>query len=260
MNKLYLVAPAKSRRQYYHLRHLKKIGARLMENPDQAEGVLVMGGDGTMLRAIRKFYSCEIPFIGLNFGHIGFLMNKPNASVLKEIAADKIDFVSVRLLCADLYDRFGKKLGREFAFNDFYFERASVSAANIRVVIDGVERISPLICDGVIAASAAGSTAYNASAGGVVLPISANSMVLTGISPYLFNFWRTSQLSGDSKVELAALDIDKRPIRFLADGVEIPNVAKAIIKYSAKKVKIGFAKSEKFREKVLNLQFQNNCK
>lgn len=254
MRKLYVVLSMMLKRQDYFLQYLKKMGAQLMESPEEAEGILVMGGDGAMLRAIHTFYELEIPFLGLNFGHIGFLMNKPEDVIIKEILAGDVDYVSNRLLQADLYNRLGD-VGRRFAFNDFYFERSSTAAANVKVAIDGIERLKSLICDGIIVASAAGSTAYNASAGGVVLPIDSNSMVLTGISPYLFNYWKTSQLSGDSRVELTSLNISVRPVRFIADGMEIPDVTKAIIKYSEKKVKIGFAKSENFKEKTLNIQF-----
>lgn len=254
MRKLYLVLSTQLKRQDYFLQHLKKMGARLMERPEEAEGILVIGGDGAMLRAIHTFYKLEIPFLGLNFGHIGFLMNKPKDATIKEILAGDVDYVSNRLLQADLYNRLGR-IGRRFAFNDFYFERSSTAATNVKVAIDGIERLKSLICDGIIVASAAGSTAYNASAGGVVLPIDSSSMVLTGISPYLFNYWKTSQLSGDSKIELTALNISLRPVRFIADGIEIPEITKAIIKYSGKKVKIGFTQSENFKEKTLNIQF-----
>lgn len=228
----------------------------LASRPSRADAILVLGGDGTMLGAIRRYRHLGIPFYGLNFGHIGFLMNKANEETLDEILAHSVQEISMKSLEARLYDASNSHIKDELAFNDFYFERTSAQTANIAVSVNGIQRFDPyLICDGVIVATAAGSTAYTVNASGVVLPIGTNSMVLTGICPSIIHNWKSSQLAGDSHITLEALGTKKRPVRFLVDGVEIPKVAKVEITYSEEEATIVFINSNIFQEKVLALQF-----
>jgi len=208
-----------------------------------------------MLKAIRIFQEYQIPFSGLNYGHIGFLMNRPDVENLEEILRNEAAVISVNILQAGLYGKTGEYIGKEYAFNDFYFERSTHQTVNIRISVNGKIRFDPLIGDGVIVCTSAGSTAYNASAGGVIMPIGTNSMVLTGICPAVFHYWRTSLLAAESNVILEPIETDKRPVRFVADGLVRTGVAKAKISYSERYVKIAFVGSQDFREKVLNLQF-----
>lgn len=226
---------------------------------DKADEILVLGGDGLMLSAINEYWQKDIPFCGLNFGHLGFLMNEPTEKNLLEIINGETHSVYPRILKAILTGKKGRAAWT-YAFNDFYFERNGIQTANIRVSIESSEGSSkvvfdPLICDGVIVCSQAGSTAYNASAGGVVIPIETEAMVLTGICPAIFHHWKTTPLSKDFSVTLEPLDIQLRPVRFLADGKEIPEIVKATIKYSERKVHLKFAKDKSFREKFLQSQF-----
>jgi NAD+ kinase len=233
-------------------------GLELVPRPELAEGILVMGGDGTMLKAIRAHRTLGVPFLGLNFGHIGFLMNEARPEVLGEIVAGAVELVPVRLLQADLQNPQGQHLGRELAFNDCYFERTSTQTVRMRISVNGKVRFESLTCDGVLVSTAAGSTAYNASAGGMILPIQTNALVLTGICPALFHRWRSSQLAADARITLEPLDTAGRPVRFLVDGIEIAGVTKADIGYSECVVRIGFAASQNFYEKVLRLQFNSH--
>lgn len=224
---------------------------------DESEIIMVCGGDGAMLRAVRQYYQLRIAFCGLNYGHIGFLMNSPKLKILDEIAQEDFESIEINLLKAKTYNRDEKELGFEYAFNDFYFERASTQTAKIRIMVNDKVRFNPLICDGVIICSSAGSTAYNASAGGHVLPIGTNNLVLTGIVPAPFHNWHTIQLSSDAEVIFEAVETDQRPVRFIVDGIELSDVFKAKIKLSRKSVNILFAKSEDFREKRLRSQFSH---
>ncbi|MCX6744873.1 MAG: NAD(+)/NADH kinase [Candidatus Parcubacteria bacterium] len=230
---------------------------RLTTHLSKAAKILVLGGDGTMLKAIRQYGVNEIPFCGLNFGHIGFLMNEYIFNTIKQITDNKLNYISVPLLEAKLFDRHDKRIGLTYAFNDIYLERSSTNTAKISISVGKEVYFDPLISDGVIVASAAGSTGYTASAGGVIVPIETNSLIVTGICPALFHRWKSSQLAPDSRVILAAKELDKRPVRMVADGDEIPNAVKAEIYYSDKKVCLAFLASQDFRRKVLDLQFHN---
>lgn len=222
----------------------------IVQNPAEAEVIIVCGGDGMMFRASRQYRKLGVPFFGLNYGHIGFLLNRPSAEVLNELLAGEVEIISQKMLKGRVYDKDNQKITTAYAFNDFYFERTSLQTARIRISVDGRIVFGPLICNGVIVATAAGSTAYNASAGGIILPVGTNSMVLTGICPHIFHYWRTSELSADSVITLEAVDAEWRPVVFVAEGEVIPGAVKAEISYSDEVVRLMFAKSEKFREKV----------
>lgn len=228
----------------------------VVKEPYNAELIVVAGGDGAMLKAIRAYRDLGLTFTGFNYGHIGFLMNKASLKTVDEILHDNMEVIQVNMLQAEYFDAEGNYLGCECAFNDFYFERSTTQAAKIRVTVNGKVRFDPLIGDGVLVCTSAGSTAYNASAGGIILPIGTNSMVLTAICPAVFQHWRTTQLPADTEVMLEPVDVKRRPVHFVADGIVKEKVGMAKIKYSDKFVKVAFARSQDFREKVLQLQFE----
>lgn len=228
---------------------------KIVCDPVNAKLLVVFGGDGTMLKSIRLYRELNLPFFGLNYGHVGFLLNAPTIATLDDLLYNRLTIISSQMLRAVLYDKNGERIGTEFAFNDFYFERSTLATAKIRVSVNGKVRFDPLFCDGAIVSSGAGSTAYTAAAGGIILPISDNSLVLTGISPAVFHRWRSIQLDAESKVILEATDLNKRPVRFLADGMEIENVARAEIERSDKTIRLLFANSQDFREKRLEFLF-----
>lgn len=222
----------------------------------KAEAILVLGGDGAMHESIRRHHQFGIPFYGLNFGHVGFLLSRPTEETVDEILTGRVNQIRGRMLKAEVFDRKGNFVREILAFQDFYLERSRVATANIKVKVNGKIRFDPLICDGVIVASPAGSTAYNASAGGMIVPLDSKLMVLTGISPAVFHNWRSIQLPESSVVELEPLNTARRPVRMLADGIKIPKVARVVISCSDRFVTLGFAESENFQEKILSLQFR----
>ncbi|MBI2591092.1 MAG: NAD(+)/NADH kinase [Candidatus Brennerbacteria bacterium] len=232
------------------------LNTKIVNNIKDAEVILVIGGDGTMLKAIRKYQVYQLPFVGLNFGHVGFLMNKAEITIVDEIINNHINFIdNIRMLKAEIYDQNEKMISEELAFNDFYFERTTSQTAKFQIKINNEIKFESLISDGIIVSTPAGSTAYNASAGGIILPIDSNLMIITAICPAIFHNWRTALLSSNSLITVESIETDKRPVRFLADGYEIKNALKAKISYSDSKVILGFAKSNDFREKVVNFQF-----
>ena len=238
----------------------------LVEDPQKAEFIIVLGGDGTMIKAVREFWEPTLAgddwpkFFGINFGHVGFLLNDPNVQSLEELANGKVNLIRARLLHAHLYGKNGKLLSTEYALNDFYFERASKETAKVRVTVNDTVYRNRLICDGMIVASPVGSTAYNAAARGSILPIDNNAMVLTSICPALFGNWHNAILPQGTKVVLEALETERNPVRFLAEGVEVPNVVRAEIGLSEKFATLAFAQSQDFRQKVLRLQLRESLK
>jgi len=237
------------------LAYLKR-NFQVAEDHEDAEEVIVMGGDGRMLRAVHQFGKGGRRLFGLNYGHVGFLMNEPRIEVVKQLYREEVEVVKVKLLQAKLYDADGRPVRTAYAFNDFYFERASSPTARIKITIDGRSYLDPLSTDGAIVCTPAGSTAYNASAGGPIVPIDSRCIVVTGICPAIFHHWRSALLSEKTKVSLRAVDIENRPVRFLADGRVIDHVLEAIVECADKaEAHLVFARSQDFRRKVSDLQF-----
>jgi len=240
----------------------------LVIDPAEADYVLVFGGDGTMIRhGIRKFWQItnylgrELIFTGMNYGHVGFLLNDPpSIGILKEIIEEKVKTHHPRLLEATLYDKSGEIIGKANAVNDFWFERSTKETAKIRVTVEGKVYRERLVCDGMIVASPIGSTAYNLAAKGPALPLEAELMVLTGICPSPYSNWGNAILPPNTVVILEALETDFAPVRFLMDGDEIHQVAKAVISLSQQTVTIAFAESQDFRQRVLRLQIREPIK
>lgn len=215
--------------------------------------IIVCGGDGKMLDVVKKYHHLNIPFVGLNFGHKGFLMNDPNLDVLHEIHKGLFQNAEIKLLGAKLFDHKNEPLPVKFAFNDFYFERATLNTAKIKITINKKEFFEPIICDGIIVCTPAGSTAYNTSAGGKILLIGNDGFIITGICPAIFHSWRSQILKPKDVIELEPVEVNKRPVRFLMDGEEIPYVDKAIIGLSKKTVRIIFANSQPHKQKIVDL-------
>jgi NAD+ kinase len=249
MKKVYLVT-----KEERFLKELSFDEFQLVNHPEEAKGIFVLGGDGTMLSTVGKYHSYRVPFFGFNFGHVGFLMNEHSKKVLAEIAEGNFHLIEQRLLEGEVFDSKGKLITKLIAFNDFRFERASLKIIRIRVSVNDKIRFDPLSADGALVCTPAGSTAYNASAGGEILPLEAQALVLTGISPSIYHHWRSSILPFEAKILLEVLDVEERPVRLIADGGEIKDGIKIRIQYSDLKVHIGFAQSQDFREKVLRLQ------
>jgi len=242
---------------FYISTYFEKYAIRV-DSPEEADYILVIGGDGRMLEAIGKFWQFKKPFFGLNYGHIGFLLNEPKhpTNALNELSDDRVTIIESKLLNIWLRKENMDIVAQHHAFNDFVIERTQPQSAKINITIDEDEYFSPLTCDGIIVSTAAGSTGYNGSAGGVIVPINTNSLILTGISPAVFENWRSSQLSENSQIILTPVERAKRPVRFIADGNQLEDCHNVLIKVSEQhKVRLAFLNSQAFQKKVLRLQF-----
>lgn len=191
--------------------------------------VLVLGGDGTMLHAIREHWRLRVPFLGLNTGHLGFLMNESLPSHLEQLALVSYSLPLLRV-DAKAAERTHEM---ELAFSDAWLERAEGQAAWIRVDVDGETRVSKVVGDGLLVSTAAGSSAYARAMGAVPVPIDTPTLTLAGSNIFLPRFWKPMALADDSVVTLVSLDdVNKRPLRGYVDGKPLGPVCEMRIKQS----------------------------
>ncbi len=190
----------------------------------EAKALVVLGGDGFMLETLRSARDHPLPLYGMNRGTVGFLMNEYEPEGLAErLAAAAPARLRPLQMCA--WDVDGKA-HRDLAFNEVSLLRESRQAAKVRISVDGRVRLEELICDGILVATPAGSTAYNLSAHGPIVPIGANVLCLTPISSFRPRRWRGALLPDRSRVLFEVLEAGKRPVSATADSNEIRDVTK----------------------------------
>jgi NAD+ kinase len=223
--------------------------------PGEAEVVVALGGDGLMLRALHDFLDTGKPIYGMNRGSVGFLMNEYRPDELIErIAAAKVETIHPLAMKVTTEDG---RINAARAINEISMLRQSYQAAKLRITIDGQVRLDELICDGVLLATPAGSTAYNLSAHGPILPINAPLLALTPISPFRPRRWRGALLPDHVCVSLTVLEPEKRPVNAVADHIEF----KSVLEVSAEENKgsaclIMFDRDHSWDERILAEQFR----
>lgn len=194
----------------------------------QSDIVIVLGGDGFMLEVLHKYMTARnLSFYGMNCGTVGFLMNSYNPDMLEERlkGARPVELHPLRMFAETTK---GKQV-ELLALNEVALLRSSRQAARIRVTVDHVVRIWEMVTDGILAATPAGSSAYNFSAGGPIIPLNANIVALTPISPFRPRRWKGALLPHDSSIFLEILDPEKRPVNAVADFTEVKDVASVLI-------------------------------
>jgi len=199
---------------------LDRLAVRYGNVPAEAAEVIVaLGGDGLMLQTLHRFMTTGKPIYGMHRGTVGFLMNEFSPDDLPERLA-KAHVTVIHPLLMRAHDEDGDTV--EFhAFNEVSLYRQSYQAARLRILIDGEERLPELVADGVLVATPAGSTAYNLSAQGPIIPISAPLMALTPISPFRPRRWRGALLPDSAHVRVDVLEPEKRPVAAVADHDEV---------------------------------------
>jgi len=195
--------------------------------PAQADVIVALGGDGFMLRTLHRFQSLKKPIYGMNRGTVGFLMNEYRSAGLTSLLqrAQAIDLHPLRMVAKTLKGTTRTGL----AINEVSLLRETRQTARIAISIDGKRRLDELICDGVMVATPAGSTAYNLSAYGPILPLGSSLVALTPISAFRPRRWRGALLPRTATVEFTVLDPQKRPVSAVADGTEVRDVASVIV-------------------------------
>lgn len=234
---------------------LKTLSARYGQSPvEEADIIVALGGDGFMLETVHRHRTRAVPIFGMNRGSVGFLMNDFDAENLRERIA-KAEAVTLHPLRMEARRETGETIPA-LAFNEVSFLRETRQAAKLRVLIDGVERMSEMICDGVIVSTPAGSTAYNLSAGGPIIPLKAKVLAVTPLSAFRPRRWRGALLPHDAKVTIEILEPLKRPVSAVADFTEVRDVSSVTIAEDLSvSVTLLFDPEHNLDERVLKEQF-----
>ena len=235
------------------LRTLEKLYGNA--RPESADVLVALGGDGLMLQALHSCLESGLPVYGMNRGSVGFLMNDFGLKGLlaRLQAAEQTLIRPLRMVAVT---RDGKKHER-LAFNEVSLLRERSQAAKMKLTIDGHTRLEEMIADGLIVASPVGSTAYNLSAFGPILPIGAPLLALTPLSVFRPRRWRGAILPNAAKLRIDVLENDKRPVAAVADHAEVRNVVSVdIIEDRKRSVKMLFDPGHSLAERVLNEQFK----
>jgi NAD+ kinase len=219
-----------------------------------ADVIVALGGDGLMLQTVHKLFKRGLPIFGMNRGSVGFLMNDYSPNDLLE-RLDLAEAQAIHPLRMKVKTVAGKSQAA-LAFNEVSMLRETRQAAKLRISIDGRVRMEELICDGILLSTPAGSTAYNLSVNGPILPIDADLLALTPISAFRPRRWRGALLPHAAKVVFEILEADKRPVSAVADHTEVREVTEvSVAEDQSVSVTILFDPDRSLQERILAEQF-----
>ena len=216
---------------------------------------MALGGDGFMLQTLHAFMNTGKPIYGMNHGSVGFLMNEfADGDLPERLAAAK---ATADPSAGHARHRRDGKRHKAYAINEVSLLRQSYQAAKLKIAIDGKTRLEELICDGILVATPVGSTAYNLSAHGPILPINAPLLALTPISAFRPRTWRGALFRDRATVKITALEAEKRPINAVADNVEFKSVVEVTVAQDRKAESIIlFDPDHSWDERILTEQFR----
>lgn len=221
---------------------------------DRAETIVALGGDGFMLETLHRFIGPGTPIYGMNLGTVGFLLNEYHADGLIERIekATEVHLYPLRMRAECGSGDFGSGL----AINEVSVFRETRQAAHLAIEIDGVERMPELVCDGLLISTPAGSTAYNLSAHGPIIPLGTHVLALTPISAFRPRRWRGALLPGSTRFTIRVLDPQKRPVSATADFTEIRDVVRVEAWEDREHpIRILFDPEHNLEERILTEQF-----
>lgn len=221
---------------------------------EQADVIVALGGDGFLLQCIHRYNHRRVPIFGMKLGTVGFLMNlyRPD-NLLERIA--RTQQAMLRPLRMHAHSESGADTSA-LAINEVSLLRQTKQAAKIRIYVDGVVRVDELICDGILLSTAAGSTAYNLSAYGPILPLGSDVLALTPISPFRPRRWRGAIVKRTSVVKFEVLDHYKRPVSATADANEVRDIVEVTIAEAPEEaVTVLFDPEHSLEERILLEQF-----
>jgi NAD+ kinase len=223
-------------------------------DPADADVIVALGGDGLMLQTLHTFMKSGKPIYGMNRGTVGFLMNEFRLDGLAErLAEARTTLIHPLVMLA----RDAQGIAHEaYAINEVSLFRQTYQLARLRILIDGKERLAELAADGVMVATPAGSTAYNLSAQGPIIPINAPLLALTPISPFRPRRWHGALLPDRAQVRVEVLQSDKRPVAAVADHDEVRSVVTVDIQMDhGVGTKLLFDPGHSLDERILREQF-----
>ncbi len=216
--------------------------------------IVALGGDGFMLRTLHRHQNLGKPVYGMKLGTVGFLLNQYHFDDLEGRIA-RAQATVLRPLRMQAHSESGATV-EALAFNEVSLLRQTKQAAHVRVSLNGVVRIEELMCDGVLVATPAGSTAYNLSAHGPILPIGSQLLAMTPISPFRPRRWRGAVLPATTEIKFEILDPYKRPVSATADSNEVRDVIEVLVRESTEHtMTLLFDPEHNLEERILNEQF-----
>ncbi|GAA6182605.1 MULTISPECIES: NAD kinase [unclassified Shimia] len=223
-------------------------------DPALADVIVALGGDGFMLQTLHATQELDAPVYGMNRGTVGFLMNTYSESDflerLEEAEEEELNPLAMRATCVN------NSIHEALAINEVSLLRAGPQAAKLRIKIDGRLRMEELVCDGALISTPAGSTAYNYSAHGPILPIGSDVLALTAIAPFRPRRWRGALLPKQATVTFDVLEAQKRPVMAHADSLSIEDVASVEIRSDETVVhRILFDPGHGLEERLIREQF-----
>jgi len=217
--------------------------------------IVPLGGDGFLLECLHNYHHHGKAFYGVNKGSEGFLLNQSISARLSD-RIPKSHAITIYALKMNAVTTDGNK-HEAYAFNEIALFRETRQTAHINIMVDGIERIDELVADGVMVATPAGSTAYNLSAHGPIIPLNSPLLALTPISPFRPRRWKGALIPQDSVTEMTVLDCDKRPVGASADFTEIRNIKHVSVAQSKDvKVKLLFDPDHALEERIMREQFK----
>ena len=223
-------------------------------DPAEAEIIVPLGGDGFMLETLHRFVNRDVPIFGMHRGSVGFLMNPYRLEGLAERLADAQPVV-LHPLEMTTWDEQGNNT-KAIAFNEVSLLRETRQGAKLKISVDGVVRLEELMADGILLATPVGSTAYNLSAQGPIIPLDAQILALTPISAFRPRRWRGALLSHRAKVRIDCLEVDKRPVSAVADFTEVRDIS-AVEIYEKRSISVTllFDHDANLQERIFKEQF-----
>ena len=224
------------------------------EDVENCDVIVALGGDGFILHCLHKYMNTNKPIYGMNRGTVGFLLNEFNTSDLpSRVAAAEGEELHPLSMTATTADG---KLHAALAFNEVSLIRSSRQSANLRIYVDDSIQLEKLIADGALIATSQGSTAYNLSVNGPVVPVGSDLMALTAISPFRPRRWRGALLPRSAVIRIENIDPEKRPILASADHTEVHNVVSLEVSQVAEHmVTLLFDPGHSLNERILREQF-----
>jgi NAD+ kinase len=246
----FVASPAPEARKA--LKRLTKLYGNV--SPSKAVVVVALGGDGLMLQTLRRAMKADKPIYGMHRGTIGFLMNEYRDRGLRErlTAAQTTVIHPLVMRARDLKG----KLTEHYAINEVSLFRQTYQVARLAISVDGKERLPELMADGVLVSTPAGSTAYNLSAQGPIIPINAPMLAVTPISPFRPRRWRGALLPDSARVTIRVIDPERRPVAAVADHAEVRAVRDVDIRMDhSVSMQMLFDPGHSLEERILSEQF-----